>query len=159
MALFIRIRPIFNIGLKESSAYPEFPFLSFLLHILAFFFSRTFLATFSKKIGTFLQETRHLSPRNMPTFSDFALTFLQPPFCAFLCTLPSVPFVLSCDIPLLCGEGFAGFVAADGDEALRFVVVKAAVSAHLDVYKDVGLRQLGHEEGVLANHDRTGTRQ
>ena len=152
MALFIRIRPIYSIGLKESSAYPEFPFLSFIIAYSCIFILSDFPCHF-------LQENRHLSPRNMPTFSDFALTFLQPPFCAFLCTLPSVPFVLSCDIPLLCGEGFAGFVATDGDEALRFVVVEAAISAHLDVYEDVGLRQLGHEEGVLANHDRTGTRQ
>ena len=63
------------------------------------------------------------------------------------------------DILLLCGESFAGFVATDGDEALRFVVVEAAVAAHLDVDEKVGLRELGHEERVLTDHDRTGARE
>lgn len=45
---------------------------------------------------------------------------------------------------------------ADVDELFGLVVVEAAVTAHLDVDEEVGLRELGHEERVLTDHDRTG---
>lgn len=57
------------------------------------------------------------------------------------------------------GEGGGGLLTADGDDLLRFVVVEASVAAHLDVNEHVGIHQLGHEDGVLANHHRTATRQ
>ena len=47
----------------------------------------------------------------------------------------------------------------DGNELLRLVVVETAVAAHLDVDKDIGVRQLGHQQGVLTNHDRTDARE
>ena len=52
-----------------------------------------------------------------------------------------------------------GLFPADGNELLRLIVVETAVAAHLDVDKDIGVRQLGHQQGVLTNHDRTDTRE
>ena len=49
--------------------------------------------------------------------------------------------------------------ATDGDELFRFVVVEAAVATHLDVHKHVGFHQLGHEDGVLTDHQGTHARQ
>ena len=62
-------------------------------------------------------------------------------------------------LALVVFEGFAGFLATDGDELLGFVVVEGAVAAHLDIDEDVGMGELRHEEGVLANHDGADTRE
>ena len=48
---------------------------------------------------------------------------------------------------------------ADGNELLRLVEVEPAVAAHLDVNEDIGLSQLGHQQGVLTNHYRTDARK
>ena len=49
-------------------------------------------------------------------------------------------------LALVVFEGFAGFLATDGDEFLGFVVVEGAVAAHLDIDEDVGMGELCHEE-------------
>jgi len=49
--------------------------------------------------------------------------------------------------------------ATDGDDFFRFVVVKATVATHLDIDKHVGFHQLGHEDGVLTDHQGTHARQ
>ena len=45
---------------------------------------------------------------------------------------------------------------ADCDELFGFVGVEAPGAAHLDVDEEVGLRELGHEERVLTDHDGAG---
>ena len=49
-------------------------------------------------------------------------------------------------------EGLGRFLSTDGDEFLGLVVIEGAVTVHLDVHKHVGLHQLGHQDGVLTNH-------
>jgi len=60
---------------------------------------------------------------------------------------------------LVFADGKGCFQAADGDDFLGFVVVEAAVTGHLDVDEHVGVRELGHEDGVLTDHQRTGARE
>ena len=57
---------------------------------------------------------------------------------------------------LVFTDGQRGLQAAYGDDLLRLVVVEAAIARHLDIGEYVGVRQLGHEDGVLADHQRTG---
>ena len=58
---------------------------------------------------------------------------------------------------MILTESLLRLLSANGDELFRFVVVKASITAHLDVYEDIGFHQLGHEDGVLADHQRTGS--
>ena len=60
---------------------------------------------------------------------------------------------------LVLADGEGGLQAADGDDLLGFVVVEAAVAGHLDVDEHVGVGELGHEDGVLTDHQRTGARE
>lgn len=56
-------------------------------------------------------------------------------------------------------DGEGGLQTTDGDDFLGFVVVEAAVTGHLDVDEHVGVSELGHEDGVLTDHQRTGARE
>ena len=60
---------------------------------------------------------------------------------------------------LVFADGEGGFQAADGDDLFGLVVVEAAVAGHLDVDEHVGVHEARHEDGVLADHHRTGARE
>ena len=68
---------------------------------------------------------------------------------------PMINVVMRVLFLVIFTESLFCLLATYGDYFLRFVVVKAAVTAHLDVDKHIGLHQLGHENRVLTNHYRT----
>ena len=59
---------------------------------------------------------------------------------------------------LVFADCLSGLVAAYGYDLLRFVEIKGAIAVHLHIYQHVGIHQLRHQNGVLTDHDGTGTR-
>ena len=94
----------------------------------------------------------HLSPQVVATTHKYRDRFKEHPQNLSQITKKVIHQGLNA---IQFAESMLCLLAAYGNDFFRFVIVEPTITAHLDVNKYIRLHQLGHEDRILANHQRT----